>query len=58
MAPTYARSDGGKNGGNKKLARNITIQVGERTATTAGKIQPSSKRPHATNMPRNLNQRR
>jgi hypothetical protein len=32
--------------------------VGERTATTAGKIQLSSTRPHATNMPRNHNQRR
>ena len=39
----------------KTLARNTTIQVGEKTATTAGRIQPLSTRPHATNMPRNLN---
>ena len=39
----------------KKLVRNITIQVGEKTATTAGRTQPLSTHPHATSMPRNLN---
>ena len=41
----------------KKLARNTTIQVGEKIATTAGKIQLLSTLHHAINMPRNLNHR-